>query len=61
MLPERVFQPLETGILTGVKLDRKQFEKALDYYYEMMGWEVSTGIPREARLVFLNIADLDQF
>jgi len=61
MLPERLFQPLETGILTGTKLDRQRFEKALDYYYEMMGWDVKTGIPREARLYLLNIADLSQF
>jgi len=60
-LPERVFEPLETGRLTGVKLDRDEFEKALDYYYEMMGWDVKTGVPRRARLYQLNIADLSQF
>lgn len=60
-LPNRFFEPLETGILTGVKLDREQFEKALDTYYEMMGWDIATGIPREARLVQLNIMDLAQF
>ncbi len=61
MLPDRLFEPLETGQLTGVKLDREQFTKALDYYYEMMGWDVETGIPREAKLHHLNIADLNQF
>ena len=61
MLPDRMFEPLETGSLTGEKLDREQFEKALDYYYEMMGWDVKTGIPREAKLHHLNIADLSQF
>jgi aldehyde:ferredoxin oxidoreductase len=61
MLPDRLFEPLETGQLTGVKLDREQFIKALDYYYEMMGWDVETGIPREAKLHQLNIADLTQF
>jgi len=60
-LPDRLFEPLETGRLTGVKLDREKFEKALDYYYEMMGWDVNTGIPRPARLYQLNIADLSQF
>jgi aldehyde:ferredoxin oxidoreductase len=61
MLPDRLFEPLETGQLTGVKLDKKKFIKALDYYYEMMGWDVATGIPREAKLHQLNIADLTQF
>jgi aldehyde:ferredoxin oxidoreductase len=61
MLPDRLFEPLEMGQLTGVKLDREDFIKALDYYYEMMGWDVTTGIPREAKLHHLNIADLSQF
>jgi aldehyde:ferredoxin oxidoreductase len=61
MLPDRLFEPLETGQLTGVKLDKEKFNKALDYYYEMMGWDVATGIPREAKLHQLNIADLTQF
>jgi len=60
-LPDRLFEPLETGPLTGEKLDREEFEKALDYYYEMMGWDTATGIPREARLHLLNIADLSAF
>ena len=60
-LPDRIFEPLETGSLTGVKLDREQFERALDTYYEMMGWDIVTGIPREPRLHQLNIMDLTQF
>lgn len=60
-LPDRMFEPLETGSLTGVKLDRGQFEHALDLYYEMMGWDVVTGIPRDARLYQLHIKDLGQF
>jgi aldehyde:ferredoxin oxidoreductase len=27
----------------------------------MMGWDVANGIPREAKLYQLNIADLSQF
>lgn len=61
MLPDRLFQPLENGFLKGVKLDREKFKKALDYYYEMMGWDINTGMPRDARLYQLNIADLSQF
>jgi aldehyde:ferredoxin oxidoreductase len=60
-LPQRLFEPLTTGSLTGVKLDKEEFEKALDYYYEMMGWDVVTGVPREMKLYELNIADLSQF
>jgi aldehyde:ferredoxin oxidoreductase len=61
MLPDRLFEPLETGPLTGTKLDRDEFTKALELYYEMMGWDVATGVPREAKLYHLNIADLSQY
>jgi len=61
MLPDRLFEPLETGPLTGTKLDKEEFTKALELYYEMMGWDVATGVPREAKLYHLNIADLSQF
>jgi aldehyde:ferredoxin oxidoreductase len=60
-LPDRLFEPLETGSLTGVNLDREQFAEALDTYYEMMGWDIESGIPRKAKLYQLNIADLSQF
>lgn len=60
-LPDRLFEPLDSGRLKGWKLDREAFAKALDLYYEMMGWDVETGKPRPARLHLLNIADLDQF
>lgn len=60
-LPDRLFEPLETGSLTGVNLDREQFAEALDTYYEMMGWDIENGIPRKAKLYHLNIADLSQF
>lgn len=61
VLPDRLFEELESGPLTGKKLDREQFEGALDLYYEMMGWDIVTGDPRQARLYQLNIADLSQF
>jgi aldehyde:ferredoxin oxidoreductase len=60
-LPARMFEPLETGSLTGIKLDRDEFEKALDTYYEMMGWDIATGVPRDAKLYQLNIKDLAKF
>ena len=53
-LPDRLFEPLKTGPLTGVKLDRDQFKRALDVYYEMMGWEGSNGMPKESKLQHLN-------
>jgi aldehyde:ferredoxin oxidoreductase len=60
-LPDRLYEPLETGVLAGKALDRDQMQRSLDWYYEMMGWDVETGTPRPARLEELNIADLTQF
>jgi aldehyde:ferredoxin oxidoreductase len=60
MLPDRMFEKLKNGVLEGVALDKKDFEKALDLYYEMMGWD-NNGIPRDARLHFINTYDLEQF
>ena len=55
-LPERMFEPLEGGLLKGKALDRQVFEKALDAYYDMHGWDRATGIPLEGKLVELDLA-----
>jgi len=55
ILPERLFEPLETGALKGKSVDKEEFEKALSLYYEIMGWEKRNGIPRKAKLHELGI------
>jgi aldehyde:ferredoxin oxidoreductase len=54
-LPDRFFQPMEGGTLKGKKIDREQFSKALETYYEMMGWEVKTGVPKRGKLTELDL------
>ena len=54
-LPERLFQPLESGALTGVAYPREEFERALTDLYEIKGWDTTTGIPTRERLVELGI------
>ncbi len=50
-LPDRVFdEPLKGGPSDGVAVGREEFEKALDLYYEMAGWDVKTGNPTPAKL-----------
>jgi aldehyde:ferredoxin oxidoreductase len=53
-LPDRIFEELEGGALKGSKLDREEFKKAIDLYYQMMGWDIS-GIPTEGKLYELDI------
>ena len=54
-LPERCFQPLPTGAMAGAALDRKEFERMVDAYYEIMGWDTVTGQPRRGVLLELGL------
>ncbi|UCB44447.1 MAG: aldehyde ferredoxin oxidoreductase C-terminal domain-containing protein, partial [Spirochaetota bacterium] len=55
ILPERLFEPLEGGILKGEALDREEFFEARRKYYGMMGWNPDTGIPSSYKLMELDL------
>jgi len=55
VLPDRFFQPMEAGPLKGKKIDREEFLKAMETYYEMMGWDSETGIPKNGKLAELDL------
>lgn len=49
-LPTKFFKPLGgLGPTAGVKIDRQEFEKNLNLYYQMMGW-TPDGIPTRTKL-----------
>ena len=55
-LPERLFTQGSTkGPSKGEVIDKQSFEKMLDEYYEIVGWDKATGIPGEAKLKELEI------
>ncbi|PKO22030.1 MAG: aldehyde ferredoxin oxidoreductase [Chloroflexi bacterium HGW-Chloroflexi-1] len=54
-LPERLFQPLETGPLAGVGISRDDFEAAMTALYEFKGWDPVTAAPTRARLEALGV------
>ncbi len=56
-LPIRAFEAIEGGPQDGVRIDREQFEEAKTLYYEMRGWDPSSGMPRPAKLIELGIGD----
>lgn len=58
VLPDRLFEPLEGGLLEGAALDRGEFENARRTYYGMMGWDPETGVPSRTKLAELDIAGL---
>ena len=55
MLPEKVFKPLKGGVSDGWKLNRDEFETALDTYFEFCGWDVETGNPTRDKLEELEL------
>ena len=54
-LPERMFQPLEGGALSGQSISRADFEQALTWLYRIKGWDVETACPTRARLEALSL------
>ena len=54
-LPERLYEELQFGSMKGARIDREQFRKALELYYEMMGWNPETGAPTPTKLLELDL------
>ena len=61
VLPERLFEPLESGALEGKGLDRQEFDDLLTLYYEAMGWDPKDGVPTRGKLAELNLYWLNEF
>jgi aldehyde:ferredoxin oxidoreductase len=59
-LPERLFTQASTrGPSKGQVVNRDSFEKMLDEYYQIAGWERQTGVPTQEKLMELGIEKLD--
>ena len=59
-LPERLFTLASTtGPSKGELVNKEDFEKMLDEYYEIAGWEKATGVPIKEKLVELGIEKLE--
>jgi aldehyde:ferredoxin oxidoreductase len=59
-LPERLFEPLESGALQGQGIDHRGFEDLLTLYYEAMGWDPKDGVPTRGKLAELNLFWLEE-
>ena len=53
-LPSRLFEPLGSGAVAGQALDREEFARALQLYYQMAGWD-EKGVPGPAKLAELGL------
>jgi aldehyde:ferredoxin oxidoreductase len=59
-LPERLLMQASTrGPSKGQVVNRDSFEKMLDEYYQIVGWEKHTGVPTQEKLMELGIEKLD--
>jgi aldehyde:ferredoxin oxidoreductase len=59
-LPERLFTQVSTrGPSEGQVVDRDSFERMLDDYYQIVGWDRLTGIPEDKKLKELGIEKLE--
>ena len=58
MPPERWFkEPLTKGPEKGAKLDYDGYDKMLDWYYEMRGWD-KNGVPTKETLEKLGLSEV---
>ena len=53
-LPSRFYQPHTSGELSKTKIGEEEFQKAIESYYEMMGWN-NEGIPSMSKLAELDL------
>jgi len=55
-LPKRVMEPLISGPTKGVKVEN--LDGMLDEFYDAVGWDRETGIPRKEKLIELGLEDV---
>jgi aldehyde:ferredoxin oxidoreductase len=51
-------EPVPSGPHKGERLEKDKFAQMLDEYYEAVGWDIETGIPRKETLQSLGLADI---
>ncbi len=54
--PRILYEPIPEGPSKGAHTTPKEFKLMLSRFYELMGWDVKTGIPREEKLKELGLA-----
>jgi len=54
-LPKRFFSPTPRGGLKDTPIDSAAFDQAVHTFYQLMGWDVDTGIPTAEKLMDLGV------
>ena len=55
-MPERFFEPFSRGPLKGKAHNHEEFQKAVETFYEMSGWDPVLGAPNRAKLEDLGLS-----
>jgi len=59
VLPKRLMEdPLPEGPAQGMVIDRETMEMMKDAYYRRRGWDLTTGVPTQEKLVELELDDV---
>lgn len=53
--PRDLSEPIPTGPMAGWKFDREKYDRMLDEYYELHGWDRETSFPTRATLTGLGL------
>ena len=54
-LPKKLFKPLKGGRSDGRSMTHEEMDSALDMYYEIAGWDKSTGNPTQKKMAELGL------
>lgn len=54
MLPNRLYEPLTSGVYQGVAIPEKEYQEAVRLYYQMRGWDAE-GKPEIGKLHWLEL------
>ncbi|MBW1945372.1 MAG: aldehyde ferredoxin oxidoreductase C-terminal domain-containing protein, partial [Deltaproteobacteria bacterium] len=53
--PRDMYEPVPTGNLAGWKMDEEKYNKLLDEYYDLHGWDRETSFPKRETLMELGL------
>ena len=51
-------EPIHGGPQNGLAFEREKWDKMLDEYYGLVGWDKETGVPTRAKLEALGLKDV---
>ncbi|MEA1964854.1 MAG: aldehyde ferredoxin oxidoreductase family protein [Candidatus Aerophobetes bacterium] len=54
-LPERVFNPIESGPKKGLSLSKADFNRSVEAYYKLRNWNLQTGLPAKEKMFELDL------